>query len=156
MKENHFGDRKGQSAIEYLTTYGWALLAIVIVGAVLTSMGVFNQCSTTSPRFGGGDVSIDNWAYTNSSGVQMSLRASQDRVNVTAVKLNYDDGWYNATGVNTEIAAGSTSSFTVSSLDRTAGTCASADVVIEYNLPDSDLSGLKAAGSGSLRGQVPA
>jgi len=32
--------RKGQAAVEYLTTYGWAILALVIVIAVLFSSGV--------------------------------------------------------------------------------------------------------------------
>ncbi len=33
---------KGQSAIEYLTTYGWALLFIIIVVGVIISMGITN------------------------------------------------------------------------------------------------------------------
>lgn len=43
---------KGQAAVEYLTTYGWAILALVIVFAALFSSGVLNpnvlitqQCS---------------------------------------------------------------------------------------------------------------
>ncbi len=34
--------KKGQSALEYLMTYGWALLILVIVGIALYSLGVFN------------------------------------------------------------------------------------------------------------------
>jgi hypothetical protein len=33
---------RGQAAIEYLTTYGWAILALVIVTAVLISSGIFS------------------------------------------------------------------------------------------------------------------
>ena len=33
---------RGQSALEYLVTYGWAILAIVIIAAVLWYTGVFN------------------------------------------------------------------------------------------------------------------
>lgn len=33
---------RGQAAIEYLMTYGWALLILVVVIGVLFSMGVFN------------------------------------------------------------------------------------------------------------------
>ncbi len=36
-----FGKRKGQAAMEYLMTYGWAILAVVIVGGVLYYYGVF-------------------------------------------------------------------------------------------------------------------
>jgi len=38
-------NRKGQSATEYLMTYGWAILAIAIVGALLYTQ-VFNNPST--------------------------------------------------------------------------------------------------------------
>ena len=36
------GKRKGQGALEYLMTYGWALLIIVVVGAALFALGVFS------------------------------------------------------------------------------------------------------------------
>ena len=39
--------RKAQSALEYMMTYGWAILIIVIVAAVLYSMGIFNPSSST-------------------------------------------------------------------------------------------------------------
>lgn len=34
--------RRGQSAMEYLMTYGWALLVIVVVLAALVLLGIFN------------------------------------------------------------------------------------------------------------------
>ena len=37
--------KKGQGAIEYLMTYGWALLVIVVVGAALYASGVLNPAS---------------------------------------------------------------------------------------------------------------
>jgi hypothetical protein len=39
---------KGQGAMEYLTTYGWAILVVVIVGLVLYQAGVFNTQTTTT------------------------------------------------------------------------------------------------------------
>jgi len=36
------GNRKGQAAAEYLVTYGWALLLLVAVIAIIVSTGVFN------------------------------------------------------------------------------------------------------------------
>ncbi|MCW6160479.1 MAG: hypothetical protein LVQ95_05350 [Candidatus Micrarchaeales archaeon] len=48
------GNRKGQSAIEYLMTYGWAIIIIVIVLAVLYLFNVFNPSgyvgNTCSPN----------------------------------------------------------------------------------------------------------
>jgi hypothetical protein len=39
---------KGQGAMEYLTTYGWAILVVVIIGLVLYQAGVFNTQTTTT------------------------------------------------------------------------------------------------------------
>ena len=47
-------NRKAQSALEYMMTYGWAILIIVIVAVILYSMGIFNPSSsitTTSIGF---------------------------------------------------------------------------------------------------------
>ncbi len=35
--------RKGQSALEYLQTYGWAILVVLIVGIVLWQLGIFGS-----------------------------------------------------------------------------------------------------------------
>lgn len=42
MKPYARSSKRGQSALEYLVTYGWAILAIVIVAAVLWYLGIFN------------------------------------------------------------------------------------------------------------------
>ncbi|MFQ5405555.1 MAG: hypothetical protein ACE5DI_00145, partial [Candidatus Micrarchaeia archaeon] len=34
--------KRGQSALEYLVTYGWAILAIVIIAGLLWAFGIFN------------------------------------------------------------------------------------------------------------------
>ena len=46
--------RKAQAAMEYLMTYGWAILIIIVVIAALYAMGVFKLGGTVpcSPCFG--------------------------------------------------------------------------------------------------------
>ena len=39
---------RSQSALEYMMTYGWAILVIVIVAAVLYSLGIFSPSSSLS------------------------------------------------------------------------------------------------------------
>jgi len=45
--------KKGQGAMEYLMTYGWAILVVIIVGVVLWQMGVFTPGSGASANFSG-------------------------------------------------------------------------------------------------------
>ncbi|MFH0868856.1 MAG: hypothetical protein V1839_01370 [archaeon] len=37
--------KKGQAALEYLSTYGWLLIIIVIVAAALYALGIFNPAT---------------------------------------------------------------------------------------------------------------
>ncbi len=39
--------KKAQSAMEYLMTYGWAILIVIIVAAALYALGVFNPATYT-------------------------------------------------------------------------------------------------------------
>jgi len=39
---------KGQGAMEYLMTYGWAILVVMIVGVVLWQLGIFKIGQTTT------------------------------------------------------------------------------------------------------------
>ena len=50
-------NKKGQSALEYLMTYGWALVVIVIVIAALFAFGIFN------PPAAGTCSGLDKLAY---------------------------------------------------------------------------------------------
>ncbi len=40
--------KRSQSALEYMMTYGWAILIIVIVAVILYSMGIFNPAASIS------------------------------------------------------------------------------------------------------------
>ncbi len=46
--------QRGQSALEYLVTYGWAILAIVIIAGVLWYFGIFNPSKFVGEKQCGG------------------------------------------------------------------------------------------------------
>jgi|AntDeeMinimDraft_6_1070357.scaffolds.fasta_scaffold00043_10 hypothetical protein len=92
MKNQFFTSRKGQSAIEYLMTYGWMLLVVAIVGgAVITTVqNNQNECTgeiptsleTAQQGFGVSDFGV------GSDGAQVVLENSaQDSVTVTSVSI---------------------------------------------------------------------
>ncbi|MFH0961872.1 MAG: hypothetical protein V1820_04275 [archaeon] len=55
--------KKGQGALEYLITYGWAILIIVIIGGALFALGVFNPSSWVSNKRATGfaSVQVKDW-----------------------------------------------------------------------------------------------
>ena len=86
-------NNKGQSALEYLMTYGWALVVIVIVVAALFAFGVFNTPANCT-QFGG------------------RLLLKDYSITATGITLAIQNG---GTGEMTSLSAGGTGTCTVTS-----------------------------------------
>ena len=63
--------KKAQSAMEYLMTYGWAILIIAVVLAALYSLGLFNSAAW-GPRASSGSCKVftDHRSYYAGGRVQ--------------------------------------------------------------------------------------
>jgi hypothetical protein len=73
--------------MEYLMTYGWAILVVIIVGVVLWQMGIFNPSGGTAPGNSGfGSVRPQDWSCTSSSDdVQVQwVNGAGQKITVTA------------------------------------------------------------------------
>ena len=85
---------RSQSALEYMMTYGWAILIIVIVAGVLYSFGVFNPSSSTSATVTGfpglGSVS----AACNPGGALIFSFGNDigSTINITAINVTLSNG----------------------------------------------------------------
>lgn len=129
-----FTQRKGQSAIEYLTTYGWMLLVIAIVGGAIftTVQGSADVNSVTG--FKGEDVQITNFGVSNSGGLQLEVRAqSEDAVTVKNVTLSTEGSnpvYYQ--GDNKTIESMETKKLTVSNIES-SDSSNEFDVQIKYD-----------------------
>lgn len=91
---------KGQSALEYLTTYGWAILIVIIAGAALYALGVFNPSVQLRARNTGfemfyiSDFSLSKYNDTNTVlALRFSSRAINP-VNMTGVCWDVDEIHY--------------------------------------------------------------
>ncbi|VVB73438.1 Uncharacterised protein [uncultured archaeon] len=82
---------KGQSALDFLMTYGWALLLIVLAVGALFALGVFNTGSFVGARaVGFTQIGVSAWRVNGSGNftVQLANRAGTD-VNVTNITSTY-------------------------------------------------------------------
>ena len=79
--------RKGQGAMEYLMTYGWALLVIVVVGAALFALGVLNPTTYTQTRCQGFQYFSyqDQKADTTNDRLSLSLVNGPQDVTITGM-----------------------------------------------------------------------
>ncbi len=79
---------RGQGAIEYLMTYGWALLVIVVVGAALYSAGVLNPASYVSSKCTGFQYFV--WQNQKMNTTQYTLEVLNGKEDVSIISLLVD------------------------------------------------------------------
>lgn len=83
---------KGQSAIEYLMTYGWMLLVVAIVGGLVFTM-VQDQNIEEVTGFEGEEVMVENFGVNSDNNLTLQvLNARSGEVELTNVTVEGDDG----------------------------------------------------------------
>ncbi len=96
--------KRGQSALEYLVTYGWAILAIVIIAAVLWYTGVFNPSKIAGGGKGGGGFN----KFTYSDHIVTTLGATVMVGNTVGRQITFTDSTVNGiacdSGLTTVVA----------------------------------------------------
>ena len=145
---------KGQSAMEYLMTYGWAILIVIIVAAALYALGIFNPATYTG-RIPTGFTTLGtptDWDVASDGSFRIILNnrlATQVTIyNITATLGSVSDTYntLNCTGDDNylTIAPGGSIDPTVVCTNvlnpydidlgtPTAGTTYTVDVILDYN-----------------------
>lgn len=150
------GARKAQSAMEYLMTYGWAILIVIIVAAALFALGVFNPATyTQSAPTGFQGFQIPSGGFQLTSAGQLTLQLKNmagANINITQINATYAGSNIGTTAYSGTIAPGAAYTATVTGLPTAAvGSSYSVDVVILYTNLDS---GLAFTSSGKVTGTV--
>ncbi len=88
--------KKGQAALEYLTTYGWLLVIIVIVAGALYSLGVFSPGTyqgKTCTGFTGQVTYVDHkLASDGAFTFVLANNVGKSVIGVSSVKMTLQDG----------------------------------------------------------------
>jgi hypothetical protein len=153
MKFDFYKKKKGQSAIEYLSTYG--LMFIVLAGAIAIAfkMGLFGGQCTTSNTFTGQKLGVGTWSFINDGDdVSVELQ-NKESSTITLQEINATTDTAASSVTNfgsTSIAGGETQAVTFS-LASQATDCTTVDAQVTYTIDDL---GENATTSGSLTGQA--
>ncbi len=146
--------RKGQSAMEYLMTYGWAILIVIIVGGVIWYYASQATSSGTAIKGGFSSVDVDSPWSLDAAGT-LSLKAINKvgkDVNITAIYVNGASKTIAPTSavVSTGAASGWIT-VTTGSTGSSGGSYKLDSVAIEYYLT-SDATMKKFNSTGTLSG----
>lgn len=132
---------KGQTAVEYLMTYGWAILIILIVAGVLAYYGIFAPAGFLGPSASGfAQVYIlSPWDFKTNGDLTIQI---ENRVgtSINVTNIFGTVGTNSGTDVvNEVISAGAKSDFIIANLGiaGTSGETYQLDLWIEYYTTDA-------------------
>ncbi len=149
MKNN----KKGQSAMEYLMTYGWAILIVIIAGGVIWYYASGATTSATATKTGFANVDIDSPWSMNAAGT-LTFKAINKVGKDITINETHINGGANVLVTPVTLSAGATSGWisVATSLAGTSGSSYKLDTVaIQYYLT-SDASKMPFSSAGSLGG----
>ena len=150
---------KAQSAMEYLMTYGWAILIVIIVAAALFALGVFNPATytqSTATGFTGFQIPSGGWQFTTGGVLTLQLKnMAGANINITNIQATYAGTSGTNTTASNPIGPGSayTEKVTIAGVTPATGASYSVDVVVSYTNLDT---GLAFTSSGKVTGTVSA
>ena len=140
----------GQSAIEYLMTYGWMLLVVAVVGGAIFSVAQ-RQCTENVSGFAGSDVRVDNFGSTSTDKLQVELRnTGAEDSDIQRITFE-QDGKRVEIGSTRSIDVSETKVYSTDGLVESSS-CNTIDVSIVYD--KGGLSDLVASGTITTSGEV--
>jgi hypothetical protein len=158
-REKGSDSKKGQAALDFMMTYGWAILLVVIIAVALFAMGIFepaNFVGSKAAGFGGVVVQSNSWSIDSAGTFSMKVTNTVgnpvrlDSINVTIASASVLVPVSNVTIANGQDSAIFTSA-TGAFGPQSVGAGYSAKVNIKY----TDLvSSFPQTSSGTLTGKV--
>lgn len=140
MNEHHFDKTKGQSAIEYLMTYGWMLLVVAIVGGAIFAT-VQGQCTQSTSGFTGGDVIVENFGIDGDNQTQMTVRnGGAETLSINNATVVNPDGDNQYITDSKDIGVGNSESITLDGGSDLVSSDGCNDFDLEFNYTTGQLS----------------
>lgn len=123
---------KGQAAMEYLMTYGWAIIVVIAVVAALYAMGVFRiggttvGCSPCFSHFAYNGYTKAGTSYSTGGGALMITNGPKE-INITSVTADVANGvadgvYMNGNFNSTPIVIAPSTRFELINISNSAGT----------------------------------
>lgn len=134
---------KGQSAIEYLATYGWMILAVSIV-AGLAYTNIQTSCTRSSSDFYTDAISINDFGLDGEGNLLISVENSRyEEISFKSVNVTVDDEFvYEDLDFN--LTSSEQSQISIPGFQSTRG-CNTLQVGINFdrgNLTDQEVTGI--------------
>lgn len=137
---------KAQSAIEYLTTYGWMLIVVSIVSSVAYTQ-VGTQCVESTTGFTGQSINVNNFGATTNQNLAFAFENRRsERITIDEIRLANNAENIDYT-IDEDLGPGAEKGVTVSGVSP-SDECNTVDLTVEYSIGTGDqLTGQQASGT---------
>ncbi len=124
---------KAQSAIEYLTTYGWMLITVSVVSGVAYS-SIGSACVESSSGFTGQSIGVQDFGLTTDGELAVALENRRsDNIQVEEVVIENTS----ITVTDGDLDPGDTSGITITGFEQSEA-CNSFDIELLYSIEGLD------------------
>jgi hypothetical protein len=149
--------RKGQAALDFMMTYGWAIVLVVIIAIALFAMGIFDPSNFMGSKAAGfAGVTVTGWSMDNAGTLTMKVvnnvgsPVRLDSINVTIAGTSALVVVTNAT-----LAVGEASSTLTSAVGAFGAPATGTGYSAKANIKYTDVNaGFPYTSSGTLTGKV--
>ena len=147
--------KKGQAGLDFLMTYGWALLLIVLVIGALFALGIFDIGSFVGSKASGfAQISPVGWQVTSAGvfTIKFENHAGTD-INVTAINATMGTQTVEYTTAFDVDNGGQSNTITVGTFSNPGSSGSSYTIKVELDYTDQD-TGFQYVDSGTVTGKV--
>lgn len=147
--------RKAQAGLDFLMTYGWALLLIVLVVGALFALGIFDLGSFTGSKASGfAQVGVVGWQLTSAGAFTMQFENhAGTNINVTEINATLGTQSLNYSTEFTLDNGQQSSSIAVGTFSNPGNSGTSYDIAVEIAYTDTE-TGFDYRDSGTVTGKV--
>lgn len=135
---------KGQSAIEYLTTYGWMVLAVAVVGGIAYA-NIQASCTRTYADFYTDAVSVEDFGLDGAGDFAVSLKNDRyQELDFNSINITIRDEYRAETGLSLNLKPGESGQIGVSGFDSSQS-CNTLQVDLNFdrgNLSNQEATGI--------------
>lgn len=121
---------KAQSAIEYLVSYGWMLVAVAVIGGGLYQVSG-GGCNVEVSGLQGSQLVAEDVGINTDDQLSLAFRSSSNR-EIIIKEVEFDNGSVNQIR-DLVIEPGETKEYKVANTERTEG-CSTIDMVVTYDI----------------------
>ncbi|HQT44358.1 MAG TPA: hypothetical protein PLO51_00105 [Candidatus Micrarchaeota archaeon] len=148
--------RKGQAALDFLMTYGWAIALVVIIAAVLFALGVFDVSNFVGNKASGfSGVAVAGWQMSSAGVLTMKLSnqvGQQIRIDSVNVTVGQSSG---AASPAVTLSTGATTDYITVNMVNATGLTPGAGYTAKVTIGYTDLNAnFPYVTSGTLTGKV--